>query len=489
MRSRQLESALTAFVEDAALLLCEHTAAGEEVPFEIVAQGSRAHRAPLYCYRPLTGEFIGTHATPISALASHAPALAAIGAIEGLGRYVLARGAAQIPVAPGERAGLALRLLLADVFDGQSDFELRPEHLRAALDRLEIAVRPDGDPVAVVGTLHGLTLASEELALAHGLTIAAPGAIDGVPEEALALQASGTPHLLVILTAEGEDPDTAVDDAGDALRDLVRALRLFGDGRLALGPLGWSRVGSGPWRPFALGAGGRPHGMLVVTAEQEDELRAFCSLVSRRAPRDDELAWALERYQLGCERASDHVALTDYLLALRALLEPEGPASGMLAGRLAAICALPADRQSLVDRVLRATELERSVIRGEATRSARGDALVQAIAGHLRALLRDLICGHLDRDLVAVADELLLGASSSESVAFVASGASVAGGAGVDSVTPASEDAEVADWFTEPTPEVDNRSPASRTRGRFARPAPTVGDRAPVRAPQDQLPF
>ncbi len=479
MRSRQLESALTAFVEDAALLLCEHTAAGEEVPFEIVAQGSRAHRAPLYCYRPLTGQFIGAHAAPLSALASHAPAVAAIGAIEGLGRYVLARGAAQAPAEPGERARLALRLLLADVFDGQSEFELRPEHLRGALDRLEIAVRPDGDPVTVVGTLHGLTLASDELALARGLTVAAPGAFDGMPDEALALDASGTPHLLVVLAAEGGDPDAAVADAAAAVRDLVQALRLFGDGRLALGPLGWSRVGSGPWRPFALGTGGRPHGMLVVTAEQEDELRAFCSLVSRRAPQDDELAWALERYQLGCERPTDHVALTDYLLALRGLLEPEGPASGMLPGRLAAICALPEERQALVDRVLRAMELERSVIRGEAERSAGGDALVQAIAGHLRALLRDAICGHLDRDLAAVADELLLGASSSsvepepepESLSSPESGAAVA---------------DVEDWFSEPTPEVDNRSPASRTRSggqaRFAR-------QAPVRATQDQLPF
>ncbi len=32
---------------------------------------------------------------------------------------------------------------------------------------------------------------------------------------------------------------------------------------------------------------------------------------------------------------------------------------------------------------------------------------MQALGGHLRALLRDVICGHLDRDLVSLADELL----------------------------------------------------------------------------------
>ena len=130
------------------------------------------------------------------------------------------------------------------------------------------------------------------------------------------------------------------------LRELLRALRLFGDGRVTLGALAWSRVASGSWRPLALGTGGRPHGLLVVTAEQEDELRAFCNLVSRRAPHGNELAWALQRFELGCERAGDHEALSDHLLALRALLEPEGPASGLLPDRLAALCATP-DRARL----------------------------------------------------------------------------------------------------------------------------------------------
>ena len=34
-------------------------------------------------------------------------------------------------------------------------------------------------------------------------------------------------------------------------------------------------------------------------------------------------------------------------------------------------------------------------------------ALVEALSGHLRALLRDVLCGHLDSDLCAVADDLL----------------------------------------------------------------------------------
>ncbi len=35
------------------------------------------------------------------------------------------------------------------------------------------------------------------------------------------------------------------------------------------------------------------------------------------------------------------------------------------------------------------------------------DALVDELAEHLRALLRDVLCGHLDSDLRVLADELL----------------------------------------------------------------------------------
>ena len=147
--------------------------------------------------------------------------------------------------------------------------------------------------------------------------------------------------------------------------------------------------------------------MLVVTAEQEDELRAFCNLVSRRAPHGNELAWALRRFELGCERDSPYEALSDNLLALRAMLEPEGPSSGLLAGRLAALCATPERRVELTERVVRAFALERASIAGTRHRQRRRRALAEDIADHLRALLRDVICGHLDPDLAVIADELL----------------------------------------------------------------------------------
>jgi hypothetical protein len=295
------------------------------------------------------------------------------------------------------------------VFDEQTDFELHPDRLKAALERLERSELANTDTMTLVATLHGLTISSAELSLAKGLTIAHPDALQEVPAGAGGAPQDG--HLIVALTlgeTEGAVTDRdAVAQGCEVLKDLLRSLRLFGDGRLTLGALAWSRAGDGPWNPVALGGGGRPQGMLVVTPEQEDELRAFCNLVSRRAPDGNELAWALRRYELGCERESPYEALSDHLLALRVLLEPEGSSSGLLAGRLAALCAVPEHRLELTERIIAAIGLERAAITGGSLKRAGGPALAKEVADHLRALLRDVICGHLAPDLPALADELL----------------------------------------------------------------------------------
>jgi hypothetical protein len=51
--------------------------------------------------------------------------------------------------------------------------------------------------------------------------------------------------------------------------------------------------------------------------------------------------------------------------------------------------------------------LERAVIAGLAPEGQDVDALIGELGGHLRALLRDVLCGHLDSDLREVADHLL----------------------------------------------------------------------------------
>jgi hypothetical protein len=411
MRSLQFQTALTEYIEAAANHLNDEIASGAEVPFELEqrTRGRGSAGPALCCYRPLTAQFIAQREVSLERLPSHAEAARLLADFDGLDRYLTSVGVdiGRVGVRGAGRAAIAA--MLCEVFAEQTDFELRPERLTAVLERLERAALASTSEVTLVATLHGLTITSAELPVARGLTIAQPHALEGLPSGA-ALMADDGPggHLVVVLAVEEDDPREALGRGREVLQDLLRALRLFGDGRVTLGPLGWARVGSDTWSAFALGAQGRPHGMLVVTAEQEDELRAFCNLVSRRAPHGNELAWALRRFELGCERHSPYEALSDHLLALRALLEPEGPSSGLLVGRLAALCATPERRAELTERIVQTLALERAVVAGSVVEHAGAQALAQDAADHLRALLRDVICGHLASDLVALADELLL---------------------------------------------------------------------------------
>lgn len=411
MHSVRLDETLGEFIAEAGGALHAEVLAGAEVPFELASQtGRRGSAGPaLYCYRQLTGEFIAEREPMLARLPGYDEAARRLAAFDGLDRYLAGAGIDLGRASGPARVRAAIRTLLRDVFAEQSDFELRPERLRAALSRLEQSAHASAGGVMLVATLHGLTIASAELALTRGLVIAHPDALEGLPEAALALGESAQGgHLIAVLALEDHDPRRALAQGRAVLKDLLRALRLFGDGRVTLGALAWSRIGNGGWSALALGAGGRPRGMLMVTGEQEDELRAFCNLVSRRAPEGNELAWALRRFELGCERESPHEALTDHLLALRALLEPEGPASGMLPGRLSALCATPEHRIELTERVVLAVALERSIIAGTAVRHAADEILAADISDHLRALLRDVICGHLDLELAALADRILL---------------------------------------------------------------------------------
>ncbi len=437
--SSELEVALSEYVAAVAGVLHADVAAGAEVELELGSRRGRGGtQTPFYSCRPLTGKFIAEREVQLARLPEHGAAVCALAGFDGLDRYLAGRGGeakagrgddllksrgrARIHTGAHARAQSALKYLLEDVFAEQTDFDPsqiveHPERLTAALARIERAeLTSTPDTVTLVGTLHGLTIASSEVKLTKGLTIATPDAVRWAPEQALAGvdggQDGATPgHLLVALTCDEESAD-----GREVLKDLLGALRLFGDGRVTLGPLAWARAGGeDAWSTVALGTGGRPHGMLVVTAEQEDELRAFCNLVSRRAPHGNELAWALRRFELGCERANAYEALSDHLLALRALLEPEGPASGLLAGRVAALCATPEDRVELTERMSRALVLERAVIGGTVARRASDQVLAQDVADHLRALLRDVICGHLTPDLAALADELLTAPPAEES--------------------------------------------------------------------------
>jgi hypothetical protein len=407
MHNRQLHGALAAFVEEAAWQLAAETADGAEIPFEVVRGGRRD--SPLYCYRPLTADFIEQRVGLLSRLPSFLPAVHALSGLGRLGDYLESRGERGYPAEPRARAEFALRVFLSRVFEESTDFALSPERHQRAYGELESALYDGRTETVVIAPLLGVEIASPELALGDGLTLVQGDAFgEDAPADALWAPGARRPHLLVVVRWEAAAGDTTpVAHARVRLRRLLTALRLYDGASVGFGPLAWTHTGGSPWQPFALGAlGRRGEEPISVAVDQEDELRAFCSLIARRTPRSGELAWALRRYEMACERTIPGEALTDLLLALRALIEPEGPGSGRLAGRLGALCALPDDRAALTARVAHTIALERALI-GGLTVDPEIDALTAELAGHLRALLRDVLCGHLDSDLRAVAEDII----------------------------------------------------------------------------------
>jgi hypothetical protein len=411
MRHRPLHSALRAFADDAATALAQEVADGAEVPFELASEG-RPRRTQLFMYRPLTGAFIRERLGVLVRLETYAPAARALEHLEGLDAYLRSRGEQRVPRNTRDRADAALRVFLDRLFDGSTSFELVHERWERAYEELEELVTSRREPTAtlIVG-LPGLRLASPEVPLAEGLLLADAEAVPEAPADAPWLAAvDDEPNVLAVVTLA--DPLQA-EAAPERLRRLVRALRLYDGGSVALAPVGWARLDDGPWQIVDLhgGSPARVGDPLTIAAEQEDELRAFVSLAARRMPRGGELAWALRRFDLAAEREDPAEALTDLLLALRALLEPEGVDSGLLPRRLAALCALEEEREEFVERIADAVTVERAIVAGLAPPAAGVEDIADELTEHLRAVLGDALCGHLDRDLRAAADARLIPAT------------------------------------------------------------------------------
>jgi hypothetical protein len=410
VRNAALHRQLETFTVDASGRLSAE-ATGAEIPFEVTEErgSGRAGGRALYVYRPLTGEFIASRRQVLSTLPSHDEAIRALTGREALDSYLVERGEVKLPE---DRRGLAAAVLeafLGAVFAERSEFGFEPAHFEAAYGELEHALYEGHCIATVVAPVLGIALdaGTNELELGEGLSLIRGDALGDAPPEAV-WGDSDEPNVLALLAIDEERVDRPpVSVARARFRRILSALRLFERGGYALGPVAYARSEAGSWRAVPIGVSGRPRVLTLIPAAQQDELRAFYRLVSRRSPSGGELSWAQARFEMGCERVATLEALTDYLLALRALLEPEGPSSGRLAQRLAVICAAPEERAALAERVARAVALERAVITGMESDERGVSTLVDELAEHLRAILRDALCGHLDSDLCAVADDLL----------------------------------------------------------------------------------
>ena len=407
MHNRALHDTLAAFVEEAAWQLAEEVSGGAEVPFELItaAPPTRAS-SPLYCYKPLTGRFIAERIGVLGRLPSYPAAAKGVETLPDLPAYLLARGQRVPDSNPRSQADAALQAFLTAMWAEATDFTWDASRFAAAYAELEDAAYGDCSLSVVLARVDGLVVETDELPLGDGLSLVRAATLRDVPGELL-----GDDHATVaVLALESTGDDgRALEGAGRRLRRLQSALRLWDDAEPSLGPTAWARTDGGPWMavPLAMGLR-RARGDCLVSAEEEDPLRAFCSLVARRTPRAGELAWALRRFELGCERASAVEALTDWLLAAKALLAPPAAIGyERVAERLAAICATPDERERLEHRLGEAISLERAAISGRVRAEPGVEELIAELGGCVRAVLRDVLCGHLDPDLRRVADELL----------------------------------------------------------------------------------
>ena len=410
MRNRSLHDALRDFALEAAALLTADVDAGAELSFDLDEAGGR--RTVLYSYRPLTAEFIGWRWDRLRTLPAFLPAARALGS--GASAYLRVRGA------PGADAEPALRAMLERIYEDATGFDFPEERFERVYTEVEATLYEHAMRVAVVAPLRGLRLDSDRVDLGDGLALVRGDWAEAPPEAVWGAAGRGDaePNVLCVL-----EDDAALGgalplaDAAARFIALQTALRLFKPGRVALGPLAWARADGGAWRHVVIAPPAEPRGgEWRLGRLEEDELREFLGVVAH-SRHGGAVAWALDRFEMGCERGGDLEALSDHLLALGALLDAGDEAGrASLPARLAALCAQEGGRRAMQQRVESAMALERRAI-GEAAGTPPGGLghdrpaeLCAEIEQHLRALLRDVLCGYLDPELRSVADDILIAA-------------------------------------------------------------------------------
>ena len=197
----------------------------------------------------------------------------------------------------------------------------------------------------------------------------------------------------------------------DDLRRALRTLRLFRPGGVGIAPHAWVRRADG-WERFGTGAGRARNGGYRLTGNELDELNGFSRTLTERGARMPSLSWAISRFELGNERASLIEALSDYLLALRGLLEGGGTTGAGLSARVAVLTCKGADeREKARVCVERALQIERKLMSGARYRPTADASPLEVIAELeelLRRLLKGMATGELTGDLREAADETLL---------------------------------------------------------------------------------
>jgi hypothetical protein len=413
VRDLHLRHTLTTLARDASGVFSDLVEAGQEVPYEIGEAGDGF----AFCqYQPLTARFVRDNATELRELESYREATATMRKADLAGPYLEEAGISP-PADPIDRADLAVTYFLARLWDGSAGFEIDDERFAAAVAEIEECGEPEAGEVEAIVPLIGFQMPASRLDLS-GAAIVRADAVD-VPADAARGERPGgaawEPTFLISARVALDD-DGGLGGAGDRVartfESVVTTLRLYKPGGVGLGPHGWVRVAGDRWRRIATGAGKPRPGGYRLTEDDLDAVGDLSRAVAVHPRRIARLRRALLRFEAGLDRRGAVDALNDHLLALRFLLEGEGPAGVGLPMRVAALATDDEERRADVKQVIeRAVSLERELWSGDPA-PAGAAAGPAEIAGRveelLRTILRHGVRGEIGSDFRAAADEALL---------------------------------------------------------------------------------
>jgi len=416
VRDPLLNEAVRRLAAEASTRFAMLVAGGDQIPFDVAEQ--EGEDAFFHSYVPLTGRYVREREAEIRALPAFEPARDAVDAAGVAPAYLEQRGEV-VPADAEERAAHLLTVFLASLWDGSSHFSLDQEPLDAALAALDAEVGDVDEADVLVVPIAGLQMAVPRLQLPHGMQILRADTFEA-PIEAKRSEGMGRaawePQFLAIAElGEGSDTTAALHQLGE----LVSVMRLFKPGGVALGPHAFAQTAEGSWRRVATGAPAPRPGGYRLSEEEATELAELAQTLEARPDPSGSLSWAVRRFELGCERATALEGLSDHLLALRAVLDGQGPVGASLPMRAAALVADGSeDRLAVRERIEAALELERSQMAGEPV-EGRGE-LAGWLESSVRRILRDAALGELGSDLNEAAEETLIASGLGEGDAAIA---------------------------------------------------------------------
>jgi hypothetical protein len=404
VRDFLLNEALKRLATEAATRFSGLVASGDQIPFDVSAEDG--DDSAFYSYVPLTSRFVEERSDELALLPSFGPAREA--AIEaGIAALYLEERGESVPADPGARAERMLTIFISSLWEGSTEFSLDRTRLDSALSMLDAEARDADEAEILLVPLVGLRMSQARLQLPHGVRVVRADSIEA-PIEAMRSEgmgrASWEPQYLAVAEQHAED---GAEAALNQLRELISVMRLFKGGGLGLGPYAFAPTGEGCWRRIATGAPATRPGGYRLSESEANELVELAQTLEARPDPDGALTWAVNRFEMGCVRESALDGLSDYLLALRAVLEGHGPVGASLPMRAAALIANDSlDRIEARERVEQALELERALMNGRPVE--RAIELAGWAEEGARRLLLQAALGELGSDLSATADETLI---------------------------------------------------------------------------------